>query len=221
MTKIRRRRGERISPRLGAAESAYIDERNNRIMKLKIGSVPAVLLLLLCGATVARAQFTFDRPKTEGPLPNPYTIAATREQIIKTARDVLKTCGIPLDDEATRDGDGRIVTKYVVYTRGVTARTDLEHLASLPASDVRNWLRGRYALEITALPLDEKRSQIKISARIKGREAGVVEGERWVDGTSNGTLEDEVLRGLAGKILGLDMSLERNSRRLILNCEYK
>jgi hypothetical protein len=175
--------------------------------------------LFLCCTTTASAQIEFDRPKTEGPLPNPYTLATKREDIVKAAVDLLKACAIPLDEAATKLADGKIVTKPVVYTKGVTANSDLEHLATMPASDVRNWLQGRYSLEINALPVDQTKAQIQISARIQGRLAGTGIDQRWVTGVSNGSLEDEVLRGLSGKILGIDLSLKKGQRRL-LSCEY-
>jgi len=46
---------------------------------------------------------------------------------------------------------------------------------------------------------------------------------RWIDGQSNGVAEDEAIRGLAGKILGIDLSVKASSgrsARRILNCEY-
>ncbi len=175
--------------------------------------------MLLCFTSTASAQIEFDRPKTEGPLANPYTLGAKREDIIKAALELFKACAIPLDDAGTKLADGKIVTKPVVFTKGVTANSDLEHLATMPASDVRNWLQGRYSLEITSLPVDQAKAQIMISARIQGRLAGVGIDQRWVEGVSNGSLEDEVLRGLAGKILGIDLSLKKGQRR-ILSCEY-
>lgn len=188
-------------------------------MKLYTRSV-AVGFFLICWASSAFAQIQFDRPKVEGKLSNPYMINAKREDILRVAREVLKLCAIPINEATSSTNEGKIVTGEVVFTRGVTTRSDLEHLATLPASEVRNWLQGRYILEITAIPVDQSRSQLQVSARIQGRMAGVLEGEKWVDGVSNGTLEDEVLRGLAGKILGIDLSVEGKKQRRILNCEY-
>ena len=189
-------------------------------MKLKSSAVIFAFLLLTCWSSMAQAQITFDRPKSEGQLPNPYTMGAKRDDILKTAREVLKACSIPIDEEASRASEGRIVTRDVVFTKGVTAKSDLEHLATLPSSQVRNWLQGRFHLEVTSLALDQNRSQLQISARIQGRMAGVLESERWIDGVSNGTLEDEVLRGMAGKTLGIDLSIKGKGKRQILNCEY-
>ena len=171
-------------------------------------------------AISANAQITFDRPKTEPPLDNPYTISIPREKILETAKEILKTCTLQIDENLSKPGEGKIVTKPVSFTKGVTTKTDLEYLGKLPADDVRNWVQGRFSLEITALPLDQKRSQLLIVAHIQGRVADVLNPNKWIDCQSNGRLEDEVLRGLAGKILGIDLSLKGNNRRRILTCEY-
>lgn len=192
-------------------------------MKLKSSSFLFVLGLMIFSAVTAQAQLTFDRPKTEPPLENPYTISIPREKILDGVREILKTCSIPIDENLSKPSEGKIVTKPVSFTRGVTTKTDLEYLSALPAGDVRNWVQGRYALEITALPLDQTRSQLLVGANIQGRIADVLNPNKWIDCQSNGRLEDEVIRGLAGKILGIDLSLKsssgRSSRR-ILNCEY-
>ncbi|QQS46235.1 MAG: hypothetical protein IPM66_20340 [Acidobacteriota bacterium] len=184
---------------------------------------PIVFIILIIAGlpAVASAQIQFDRPKTEQPLENPYTLGVPREQILETTKDILKKCGIPLDEEASKPAEGKLVTKPVVFSRGVTTRNDLEYLAVMPASDVRNWTQGRYYLEISALPLDQKRSQIYVAAHIQGRMPDPLTGHQWIEGQSNGRLEDEVIRGLAGKLLGIDLSLKKSGNpRRILNCEY-
>src|SRR5262245_20961598 len=192
-------------------------------MNLKLPYICLSLFFIACCSFDARAQIVFDRPKTERPLDNPYTIGAPREQILQTVREVLKTCAIEIDDTLSKPSEGKIVTKSVVFTRGVTTKEDLEHLAKMPAGEVRNWQQGRYYLEITALPLDAKLSQIAVKAYIQGKLADVSGANRWIDGQSNGVAEDEAIRGLAGKILGIDLSVKASSgrsARRILNCEY-
>jgi hypothetical protein len=192
-------------------------------MNLKMSSTCLSLLFIACCSFEALAQIQLDRPKTEPPLDNPYIINAPREQILQTVRDVLKTCAIQVDDTLSKPSEGKIVTKSVVFTRGVTAKADLEHLAAMPAGEVRNWSQGRWRLEISALPLDEKRSQLSVNAFIEGKVADATGVTLWIAGQSNGTLEDEALRGLAGRILGIDLSVKVSSgrpTRRILNCEY-
>lgn len=189
-------------------------------MKFKSRSLGVAFVILVGISTNAFAQFTFDKPKSEGQLKNPYTLGAKRENIVKAVDEILKACSFPVDTIASRPIDGKIVTTNVIFTRGVTAQSDLEHLATLPSSQVRNWLQGRFILEITSLPLDQDHSQLQVSARLQGRMAGVAEGERWINGVSNGTLEDEVIRAIAGKVLGIDLSLYGKGKRRIANCEY-
>ncbi len=192
-------------------------------MNLKLSYICLSLFFIALWSVDARAQLQFDRPKTEPPLDNPYTMGAPREQILQTVREVFKTCSIEIDETLSKPSEGKIVTKSVVFTRGVTAKADLEHLAAMPAGEVRNWQQGRFYLEIVALPLDGKRSQLMVNAHIQGRIADSVSGVQWIEGQSNGALEDEVLRGLAGKILGIDLSVKASSGRSgrrILNCEY-
>jgi hypothetical protein len=59
-----------------------------------------------------------------------------------------------------------------------------------------------------------------VTALIQGKIADPLRSNQWIDGQSNGMLEDEVLRGLAGKILGIDLSFKGNNKRRILSCEY-
>lgn len=186
----------------------------------KFSCVLASLFLLSLLAFEARAQLRFDKPKTEPPLDNPYTLGVAREQIVESAREILKTCAIQIDEELSRPAEGRLITKNVIFARGVTAKSDLEHLAQMPAAEVRDWQQGRFRLEITALPLDGKKSQLQVTAMIQGKIADPLRSNQWIDGQSNGMLEDEVLRGLAGKILGIDLSLKGNNKRRILSCEY-
>lgn len=187
---------------------------------LKCRLLLLAFVVAVFSAASAQAQFTFDRPKTEPPLDNPYTMSVPREKILEGVREVLKTCALQIDESLSKPGEGKIVTKSVNFSKGVTTKTDLEYLAKLPAGDVRNWVQGRFSLEITALPLDQTRSQLLIVATIQGRVADAMSSNKWIDCPSNGRLEDEVLRGLAGKVLGIDLSLKGNNRRRLLTCEY-
>jgi hypothetical protein len=192
-------------------------------MNLKTSHICLSLLFIACCSFDALAQLQLDRPKTEPRLDNPYIINAPREQILQTVREVFKSCAIQVDETQSKPSEGKIVTTSVVFTRGVTVKADLEHLAAMPAGEVRNWRQGRWRLEIIALPLDEKRSQLSVNAHIEGKVADATGATLWIEGQSNGTLEDEAIRGLAGRILGIDLSIKVGSgrpTRRIMNCEY-
>ncbi len=192
-------------------------------MKLKSVFAGSVFCLVWLSTTVM-AQLTFDRPKNTKPLPTPYTINVTRQQVLDAAREILSVCKMPLREKgegATANGE-KLVTEYIAFARGVTSQSDLTHYTNPRAADVQSFVAGRVSLEILALPLDEKRSQIQIAARFQAKRGGVSGNDPspWIDCPSNGQLEDEILRGLAGKILGIDLSIDRDGRRRILTCEY-
>lgn len=180
--------------------------------------VPAFALIALFAA-VTPAQINFGKPKDTPPLDNPYTVNVPREEIAKQIQEVFQTCNIEIDKEKTKIEKGRFVTTTWLFTRGVNAKTDLQNVSNLPAADARNWLKGRYTLEINILPLDEKRSQLQVISYIQGQMADVA-GTKWIDSPSNGTIEDDTIRGLAGKILGLDLSRKKNGKHRLMNCEY-
>lgn len=186
-------------------------------MRFKI--VIAAIALLLFSATAVQAQISLGKPKEVPPIENPYTVNLPREQITSELQAILQTCNIEMDNEKTKVDRGRFVTKSWLFTRGVNTKSDLQNVSHLPAADARNWLRGRYALEINILPLDEKRSQLQVIAYIQGQMADMA-GSKWVESPSNGNIEDDALRGLAGKLLGLDLSRKKNGKRRLMDCEY-
>ena len=181
-----------------------------------IAPIFAVVVLLV---TVAYTQINIGKPKEVPDLDNPYTINVPREQIAKEIQEVFQSCNIELDKERTKVEKGQYATKQWQFTQGLNTKTDLQNVSNLPAADARNWLKGRYRLEINILPLDEKRSQLQVIAYIQGQMADVV-GTKWIDSPSNGKIEDETLRGLAGKILGLDLSRKKNGKHRLMDCEY-
>jgi hypothetical protein len=179
--------------------------------KLSPWHLASSLCCLVWLAVSASAQIQLDRPRNTEPLPTPYTVGLSRAQILETVRAVLKSCQLPFEENVSREVplEDKLLTGYLYFAEGTTSRTDLAHYANLPAEDVRVWTGGRVRLEISALPLDAHRSQLQVTAFIEGRVAPVgayARAEQWVKTTSNGRLEDEVLRGLAGKLLGLDLS---------------
>ncbi len=179
---------------------------------------PAFALIVLF-STVMQAQINFGKPKDTPPLDNPYTVNVPRDEIAKQIQEVFQTCNIEIDKEKTKVEKGRFVTTSWLFTRGVNTKTDLQNVSNLPAADARNWLKGRYTLEINILPLDEKRSQLQVITYIQGQIADVA-GTKWIDSPSNGSIEDETIRGLAGRILGLDLSRKKNGKHRLMNCEY-
>ncbi len=192
-------------------------------MNLKMSYICLLLLFIACCSFNARAQIQLDRPKTEPPLDNPYIINAPREQILQTVREVLKTCAIQIDDTLSKPSEGKIVTKSIVFTRGVTSKADLEHLAGCRRAKSATGDRAAGVWRSAPSRSTRKRSQLSVTAHIEGKVADASGATIWIVGQSNGALEDEALRGLAGRILGIDLSVKVSSgrpTRRLLNCEY-
>ena len=165
------------------------------------------------------AQINIGKPKPTPPLDNPYTINLTRAEVSKQLQEALQSCKIEMETATTKFENGKFITKPYIFTRGLNTRTDLEYVSTLAPEDNRNWIKGRYYLEILALPLDDKRSQIQVISHLQAQMAEGIT-TKWVDLQSNGKLEDEVLRGLASRLLGIDLSLKGNGRHRLMGCEY-
>ncbi len=170
-------------------------------------------------STSVAAQISLGKPKPKPPLDNPYTINLPRADVSKQIQEALQTCKTEMETTTTKIETGRFITKPYIFTRGLNTKTDLEYVSTLAFEDSRNWIKGRYYLEILALPLDDKRSQIQVISHIQAQMADGIT-TKWVDLSSNGKLEDEVLRGLASKLLGIDLSAKGNGRHRLMACEY-
>jgi hypothetical protein len=170
-------------------------------------------------ASFISAQIIIGKPKPKPPLDNPYTVNLPRAEVGKQIQEALQTCKTEMDTAATKIENGRFITKPYIFTRGLNTKSDLEYVSNLPVEDSRNWIKGRYYLEILALPLDDKRSQIQIISHLQAQMADGIT-TKWVDLPSNGKLEDEVIRGLASKLLGIDLSAKGNGRHRLMACEY-
>ena len=170
----------------------------------------------------ACADTTRPAEDREPPLDNPYVIHAPREQILQTVREVFNTCAIEIDDTLSKPSEGKIVTKSVVFTRGVTARADLDHLARMPAGEVRNWQQGRWQSGGHRPPARRETLSAFHSAQIEGKVIEASGGAQWVQGQSNGLLEDETLRGWREES-SASIQASRSAAgvpRRILGCEY-
>jgi hypothetical protein len=157
-------------------------------------------------ATAADAQIQFDRPKTEKPLPNPFIMPSARDEVLTVTKQMLETREIPLDKEDCNatTGECTLISKPVIFIKGIQTKSQLEHYSEVPAADVRNWVSGRYVLRIQISPASPKTSQVAVYSRFEGRTTDGATGSQWVPLTSKGELEDKVLRCIQDRILGGD-----------------
>lgn len=164
---------------------------------------PAMLLLALL--IPVAGQIEFSKPKAAEPLPNPSIIVAPRDEVMTIAKQMLETREIPLDKEDCNPttGECALISKPVVFIKGIPTRSQLLHFAEVPGSDVRNWVKGRYVLTIRITPASPKTAQVGVYAKFEGMSDGF-SGSEWVPLTSKGELEDKMLRCIQDRLSGGD-----------------
>ena len=164
-----------------------------------------VLLALLLTGITAFAQIEFSRPKPAKPLPNPSMINSTRDEVLSMTKQMLETREIPIDKEdcSNTTGECTLLTKPVVFIKGIATKSQLEHYCEMPKVEVRNWARGRYVLRFQITPATPKTSQVGVYARFEGM-LNAVTGSEWVPLTSKGEIENLMLKCILDRLQGGD-----------------
>lgn len=175
------------------------------VIRFRLCKIFCALSFLALIAIPASGQIQFDRPKAAKPLPNPSIIGAPRDELMTTIKQMLETREIPLDKEDCNSNTGEcsVISKAVIFTKGIPAKSQLQHYSDLPGRDVRNWSKGRYVLRFQVSPASPKTSQVGVYAKFEGMTDGVV-GSEWVPLTSKGELEDLMLKCLQDRVQGGD-----------------
>ena len=168
---------------------------------------PVVRIGLVCLflSVTAAAQIQFDRPKTAKPLPNPSIMDATRDETVTIVKQMMETREIPIDHEDCNatTGECTIVSKPIIFTKGITAKSQLQHYSEMNNRDPRNYSKGRYVLRFQIAPATTRTAQIGAYARFEGLTDGAA-GQEWIQLTSRGELEDLMLRCVQDRISGGD-----------------
>jgi hypothetical protein len=148
-------------------------------------------------------QIQFSKPKPVQPLANPYLVGATRDDIIRVTKQMLETREVPLDKEDCNPttGECTLISKPVVFIKGIAARSQLQHFCELSDADVRQWSRGRYVLRVQISPASTKTAQVGVYAKFEGL-LNSVTGSEWVALVSKGLLEDQMLRCILDRVQG-------------------
>jgi hypothetical protein len=167
--------------------------------------IARVFLVLMVSGMTALAQIQFSKPKPVKPLPNPSIINSQRDEVLSITKQMLETREIPLDKEDCNSttGECTLLSKPVIFIKGIATKSQLEHYCEMPAVEVRNWARGRYQLRFQITPATPKTSQVGVYAKFEGMMNGVT-GSEWVPLTSKGELEDLMLRCIQDRVQGGD-----------------
>ena len=135
-------------------------------------------------------------------LENPYRMNSRRDILIETIIDLLSGNQLIVDQEASRLGDGIIVTQPYVFAKGaVTAQNELNRVAIVPISDI-SWTRGRYALTIEVQSIDGIQNKVYVTAKTEGRSNNGLISE-WTTLQSSGLIEDSFLSKLIEVVTGI------------------
>lgn len=171
------------------------------VLSLALG----VVLIGLFLSMTAAAQIEFNRPKTAKPLPNPSIMSATRDEAVTIIKQMLETREIPLDKEdcSATTGECTLISKPVIFIKGIPTRSQLRHFTEMSERDVRNWGKARYVLRFQVSPATPRTAQIGAYARFEGLTDGAA-GQEWVQFASRGELEDQMLRCLQDRVAGGD-----------------
>lgn len=174
-------------------------------MSYRVTHISHALFALLLTGTTAFAQMEFKRPKPAKPLPNPSIINATRDEVLSMTKQMMETREIPVDKEdcSNTTGECTVLSKPVVFIKGIATKSQLEHYCEMPTVAVRDWARGRYVLRFQITPATPKTAQVGVYARFEGM-MNAVTGSEWVPLTSKGELEDLMLRCIQDRIQGGD-----------------
>ncbi|MFQ3580448.1 MAG: hypothetical protein SNJ67_04220 [Chloracidobacterium sp.] len=167
------------------------------VVGLLLGAVSSLSL------TPAAGQISWGRGKEKKPmLPNPYTFTVPRDTLLESIKQVLSDRELIIDEKLSAEKPGRLVTQPVIFTRGaLTSGSNLEFIARRPGGRNFTWVRGRYALELEALPLDPQRTRLTVYARIEG-EYQTETGGVWVECPSRGVKENEILEAIIKHLNG-------------------
>ncbi|MCI0487887.1 MAG: hypothetical protein L0229_14945 [Blastocatellia bacterium] len=168
------------------------------------GVVFGAMLFLAMVATVG-GQIQFGKPKKSKPLPNPSILAASRDEVLTIAKQMLEMREIPLDKEdcSPTTGECTLISKPVVFVKGIPTRSQLEHYCEVPVAAVRNWIKGRYVLRIQINPASPDKSLVGVYAKFEGM-TGEAMSNGWVPLASRGELEDRLLRCIQDRLQGGD-----------------
>ena len=151
----------------------------------------------------ADAALTRQRQNGRAPdAPNPYRFSVPNDVLAKSVAELMRERKMIVDDTVSKPDEGLLISQPYTFTKGsVITASELNRLAEVPRTDLRNWTRGRYTIIVEVQPIDSAHTNISVNARIEGRSDGVL-GAEWVSLRSNGTAEEEFLIALIEKVTG-------------------
>jgi hypothetical protein len=184
------------------AQEKGVDQQNERVRDSGNNRQPAVNGGKLDTGSGRGIDFGKGRTPTPPPVPNPYRFTVPNDVLTKAVVELMGERRMILDEPSSKPAEGLLITQPFTFTRGsVVTASELNRVSEVPATEVRNWTRGRYTLIVEVQPIDGTSTNVSVNARIEGRSDGVT-GAEWVTLRSNGTAEEQFLIDLVVKVTG-------------------
>jgi hypothetical protein len=184
------------------AQEKGVDQQNGRIRDNSNNRIPAVNGGNVNTGVGRGVDFGKGKTVVPPPLPNPYRFSVPNDVLTKAVAELMRDRKMIVDDSVSKPEQGLLISQPYTFTRGsVITASELNRLAEVPRTDLRNWTRGRYTIIVEVQPIDSAFTNISVNARIEGRSDGVM-GAEWMSLRSNGTAEEEFLIALIEKVTG-------------------
>ena len=184
------------------AQEKGVDQQSERVRDGGNNRQPAVNGGKLDTGAGRGIDFGKGRTPTPAPLPNPYRFTVPNDVLTRSIVELIAERKMILDEPSSKPEQGLLITQPYTFTRGsVVTGSELNRLAEVPATEVRNWTRGRYTLIVEVQPIDGTATNVSVNARIEGRSDNVT-GAEWVTLRSSGTAEEQFLIDLIIKVTG-------------------
>lgn len=145
------------------------------------------------------AAITFGGKTHEEILPNPYRFALAPEIVSDAVVELLKELELPLDERESQPRAGLFRTEWYVFSKGIPAKNELLRVADLSSSEIHNWTRARYRVEIRVNLIEPNATTVTVVAEIEGLVQDVV-GSAWIRCRSRGVIENNLLRALRERL---------------------
>jgi hypothetical protein len=142
---------------------------------------------------------TFGGKAHEEVLPNPYRFALPPEIVSDAIVEVLKELELTLDERESRPRTGLFRTDWYVFSKGIHTKNELLRVADLPSSELHNWTRARYRLEIRVNLIESNATTVTVVAEIEGLAHDLV-SSAWIRCRSRGVIENNLLRALRERL---------------------
>ena len=184
------------------AQEKGVDQQNERVRDSGNNRQPTVNGGKVDTGVGRGIDFGGGRTPARPPVPNPYRFAVPNDVLTKAVLELMAESKLILDEPSSKPEQGLLISQPYTFTRGsVVTGSELNRLAEVPATEVRNWTRGRYTMIVEVQPIDGTNTNVSVNARIEGRSDGVL-GAEWVTLRSTGAAEELFLARLIRKLTG-------------------